>query len=491
MVVEDEVVPAVPGQGSDGEQVHERDWAMMMTQLPDAVELQERLDKALREYDVPGAVLGVLSGDDVVVSAAGIARLPDGPPVRSDTLFLIASITKVWTATMVLQLVDEGAVDLDAPVNRYLEPPLRLPDQTVADTVTVRHMLCHTGGFYGDKDEPEDRSDDAVRTAVESFATLPQLHRPGTLFSYSNAGFDVLGRIVECLDHKTWDQALKDRLLEPLGLAHTFTLPEEAAVHPLAVGHEPKGPDTLDLEPVKTWLSARGSGPCGGTLATTASDLLEFTRMHMRDGVASDGRRVLSERSARLMRESQIDVPDPSDSPAWGLGWALVRQADPLVIEHGGNTHGQLGQLVAIPEHDLAICVLTNGDTQGLLRKHLVGGLVRELLGVELPRTPSPGTDEDEPDLELVTGRYRRSEEIELEVRRAGDGLTLSVDTSGEVAERVKSFTQPLVHAQGWTYLVTLPQMTEPLTVTFVREAEDDPRATHLSFGLRLSPCIS
>lgn len=442
------------------------------------MDLQERLDQLVTTHRVPGAVAGVLTGDELTVRAAGRTRLPGGPPVTPDTGFLIASITKVWTATLVMQLVDSGEVKLDEPVNGYLDPPLRLADASVADSVTVRQLLTHSGGFFGDADEPPDRGDDAVKRIVASYSELPQLHRPGSLFSYSNAGFNVLGRLVECLTGSTWDTALRERLLEPLELKRTFTLPEEAMVHPFAVGHDLVSPDSLDLEPVSCWIDGRGSGPCGGTLSTTAGDLLSFARMHIRDGAG-----VLSAESARAMREVQIQQPDPGLSPAWGLGWAVERLGDPLVIGHGGNTRGQQSELVVVPEHDLALCVLTNGDTQGLLRKDLVSELLKELVGVEPPDTPPPappGTAA--PDPASLVGRYGR-EDLFIDVTES-DGELQAVLTTPDAPDRTASMT----YATGTSYLVTVPPMTVPVTATFVSEDHAAYVATHLAVGLRVHP---
>src|SRR5689334_3442585 len=170
-----------------------REGTAMTITVPTADELQERLTALAEEHGAPGAVVGVLAGGETTVCATGTTRLgPEGAPVSPDTLFLIGSITKVWTATLVMKLIGEGKLDLDDPVNRHLTPPLRLADPEVADAVTVRQLLTHTGGFYGDAEEPPGRGDDAVRETVASYATLPQLHRPGSLFSYSNAGYNVL-----------------------------------------------------------------------------------------------------------------------------------------------------------------------------------------------------------------------------------------------------------------------------------------------------------
>lgn len=466
----------------------------MIATLPDASDLQRRLDQLIAQHRVPGAVVGVLCGDDLLVRAAGLTRLTGGAPVTPDTLFLIASVTKVWTATLVLQLVDEGRVDLDAPVNRYLDPPLQLADRAVAKTVTVRQLLTHSGGFFGDADEPPGEGEDAVRQTVASYAGLHQLHPPGRLFSYSNAGFNVLGRMVECLTTLTWDDALQQRLIEPLGLRHTHTRLERAATHLLAVGHEPKGPDTLSLEPVSVWLDPRGSGPCGGTLATTAADLLAFARLHIRDGLGPDGHVVLSSEAAKSMRAAQISQPDPAEPPAWGLGWALAQAEDPQVVEHDGNTCGQHSQLVVVPERGLAVCVLANGDTQRRLRKDLTQELLRELVGVDLPSTPSPGPPDRAPDPSQFVGSYQRDNNVRIDIARAGGGLTISFQTSGEAAQQIAPFTVPLTHATGSSYLFTMPRMDEPLTATFVSEngpAHDrESPPTHLSVGVRLAPRV-
>ena len=460
----------------------------MTLTMPDPDALRGRLDELAAKHGVPGATAGVRLGDRTEVVATGVTRLGTEIPVTPDTVFLIASITKVWTATLVMQLLDEGSVDVDAPVSDYLDPPLRLADPKVAETVTVGQLLCHSGGFYGDAQEPGFRGDDAVRRTVEGYGDLIQLHRPGTLFSYSNAGFNVLGRLVECVTSSTWDDALQSRLLEPLGLDHTATLPERIMTRPHVVGHEPSGPDSLALRPVTTWLDPRGSGPCGGTLATSARDLLAFGALHLRDGAAPDGTRLLEPATAAAMREPRIVQPDPSLSPRWGWGWAVERVDAPRVVEHGGNTCGQESQLVVVPEYDLAVCVLTNGDAQGLLREQFVSGVLEDLVGIGRPRLPDPVADPA--DTGPFVGGYRRSEEIQIDVADGDSGLEASFTTSGQAATRVPSFTTPLTYAGGTTFRMVLPPMTEPIAATFVHEEEPTGPATHLAIGLRVAPRV-
>ena len=451
-------------------------------------DLVERLDALARKHGVPGAAAGVLVGDEMTVCATGVTRDDaEGVPITDDTLFLVGSITKVWTATLVMQLVDEGRVDLDDRVNSHLDPTLRLADQGVADAVTIRQLLTHTGGFYGDREDPPERGDDALQRAIASYADLPQLHRPGQLFSYCNSGYNVLGRLVECLTGSTWDDALRDRVLSPLGLQRTFTLPEQAMVHPVAVGHD------LDLAektqtPVTQWCDSRASGPCGGTLAMRAADLLAFAKMHLRDGQGPDGARLLSSQSARLMREPQVTMVDPVMGQAWGLGWEIGRVDEPAVVGHGGNTNGQMAQLFLVPERGVAICVLTNGDATGELRETLCDELLSELVGVTVSQHPAPAPAGTRVDLTPFVGAFGR-DDVRLTFRAAGDVLEADVGTSGRVAEQLDSFTTAVTYASDSRFLLVIPGMEDvPQPITFVREGGGDGPATHLAMSGRVLP---
>jgi CubicO group peptidase (beta-lactamase class C family) len=469
----------------------------------DATALQTLLDELAAEHGVPGATAGVLVGDELTVAATGTTKLDaDGVPVTPDTIFLLGSITKVWTATLVMQLVDEGLVGLDDPVNKHLNPRLRLADQEVADSVTVRQLLTHSGGFYGDADEPPGRGDDAVKNTIESYAELPQLHRPGALFSYSNSGFNVLGRVVECLRDKTWDDALQDHVIAPLKLERAFTLPERAMVHRVAVGHDHLAESGKDdagkpiLTPVDVWLSPRGSGPCGGTLAMRMADLLAFARMHLADGRGPDGTQLLNPETARLMREPQVDVTDPILGEAWGLGWELSRVAEPRVVEHGGNTDGHQSQLYVVPDPGdgqpgLAIGVLTNGDNTGKLREKLCDELLSRLAGVSVPHTPTAAPVGTTVDLTSFLGTFGR-EDIRFDFSAGANGaLDVACTTGGQIEKYVPDFSTTVTYAKGSTFLLRLPDMEEhPVPVTFIHENGDGGPSTHLALSGRVLPRI-
>jgi CubicO group peptidase (beta-lactamase class C family) len=455
---------------------------------PPGAELERRLGVLADKHGVPGAAAAVMVGDQVSVCATGVTRNDsEGAPVDPDTLFLIGSITKVWTATLVMQLVDEGRVDLDDPVNSHLDPPLRLADAEVADSVTVRQLLTHTGGFYGDREDPPERGDDALQRTIASYADLPQLHSPGRLFSYSNAGYNVLGRLVECLTGGTWDDALRERLIAPLGLERTFTLPELAMVHRHAVGHDP-GPGERTLTPVDTWSDSRSAGPCGGTLSTSVADLLAFARMHLRDGVGPDGKRVLSDRAARQMREPQVRMIDPIMGEAWGLGWEIGQSAEPALIGHGGNTNGQMSQLFLVPSLDLALCVLTNGDVTGQLREAFCDELLSELAGVSVAHRPEAAPAGTDVDLGPFVGAFGR-DDIQFTFRANGSVLESECVTGGQIAQVLESFSTPLAYAGDSRFLLGIPGFDDvPQVITFVT---DGGPATHIAMSGRVLPRLA
>ncbi len=183
-----------------------------------------------------------------------------GVPATSDSLFQIGSISKVWTATLALQLVDEGLLDLDAPVAEVL-PELRLADPDVTKQVTMRHLLTHTSGIDGDVFTDTGRGDDCIEKYVAKLTDVAQNHPLGATWSYCNSGFALAGRVIEKLTGRTWDAALAERILIPLGLKHTVTLPEEALLYRVAVGHV--GEETDEI-------TRRRCGACPGRSARPA-----------------------------------------------------------------------------------------------------------------------------------------------------------------------------------------------------------------------------
>ena len=267
--------------------------------------LLERLEELRNRHGVPAASVAVLRGEEVDAAASGILNLDTGVEATADSLFQIGSITKVWTATLAMQLVDEGRIELDAPVRRYL-PGFRVADALVSEAVTIRHLLTHTSGIDGDHFADTGRGDDVLERYVETCAELPQVHPLGATMSYCNTGFTVLGRVLEAVTDTVWDDLLRTRLVEPLGFTHTVTLPEDVLRFRAAIGHiQPQG---HELRPAPAWGLPRTAGPAGA-ICSTGRELVAFAELHLQDGLGPGGARLLSEESARAMREPQVEVP--------------------------------------------------------------------------------------------------------------------------------------------------------------------------------------
>lgn len=370
-------------------------------------DLNQHLKRAIRRHGVPGAAVAVSSGRRIVATAAaGVTNLDTQVPVTTDAVFQIGSITKIFTTTLIMQLVDDGLLELDVPIARYL-PEFRIADATAQRTITTRHLLSHTSGIDGDYFPDSGRGDDAIARFMDQIALVPSLYPPGERMSYCNVGFAVLGRIVEVLRRETWDRAMRKRIFEPLRMTHAMTLPEDALRHRCAVGHvpDPKKPKEMVVAPM-THLS-QGQKAAGATPAMCVEDLLKFAWMHLDHGRAGDGTRVLSARSARAMQRRQIALPRnmPYGIDAWGLGWILCNWHGHRVVGHDGGTIGQYSFLRVSPTRRMAFALLTNGGNAGLLYQELVDALFGARIGRREPRVAEPNPTL-RPDPARYVGRY-------------------------------------------------------------------------------------
>lgn len=393
--------------------------------------LQDRLATLASKHGVVGATFAIGLGDETVAAATGVLSLRTGTPATTGSVFQIGSISKVWTAVLAMQLVDEGLLDLDAPVITYL-PEFHVADPEVTRQVTTRHLLSHTSGIDGDLFLDTGRGDDNLEKYVAAMADLQQNHPLGATMSYCNSGFSVLGRLVEVVRGKTWDAVLREHLLTPLGLTSAGTLPEEALLHSAAVGHiTPPGSEEPELTP--QWGLYRSAGPAG-LIHMTAEDLLVFARMHLGSGVAADGKRVLSEASVTAMQQPQVEVPDRwTLGSHWGLGWFLMDWSGRRVYGHDGATLGQTAFLRILPDAGLAVSLLTNGGHTRELFEDLFSEVFSELAGVDLPPRPEPAADPFVFDPADYVGHYAR-EGVEMSIEEDGDGLKATMQPLGPLA---------------------------------------------------------
>jgi CubicO group peptidase (beta-lactamase class C family) len=387
--------------------------------------MQAALDDLAPAHDVPGAVLAVSLDGQTVEVATGVASAGTGVEVTPETLFQIGSNTKIYTTTLVLQLVDEGKVDLDAPLRTYL-PDLALGDPVATETVTARHLVTHSSGIEGDYFDDHGRGDDCVKQYVASLAGIGQIHPPGAMFSYCNSGFTLAGRLIEQVTGQWYHEALQERILAPLGLADTSVLVEDMIGHRYAVGHLHEGGR---LAPTSVVMMPRSSTPAGSRTSATARDVLDFVGMHLNGGRASDGRQVLSAGQVAAMQAPSLPIPGRSGGHV-GLGWMLDDWGGSRLMGHTGGTIGQLSFVEAVPELGLAVCLLTNSDSGDLLWGQVGAWIIDQLAGIAMP---SPALGEDRRpglDLDRYVGTYERLN-FTYEVCATDDHLELAVRASG------------------------------------------------------------
>jgi CubicO group peptidase (beta-lactamase class C family) len=420
--------------------------------------LTDALPGLLAEHKVPGAAVAVLVGDEVVDAAAGVLSKATGVEATTDSVFQVGSITKVWTATLAMQLVDEGRLDLDATVRSYL-PDFAVADDAASARMTVRQLLCHTTGFEGDIFTDTGTGDDCVEKYVATLTGVSQLFAPGEMFSYNNAGFCVLGRVIEVLRGKPYDQCLREHLFAPLQLAHAAAGPYEAILHRAAVGHLSPEPGA-DPQPAPVWSLARSNAPAGSTLAMSPRDLLAFARMHLSGGTGPDGATVLSAASVKAMQERQVELPDLGlMGNAWGLGWEIFDFPGGTVIGHDGGTIGQAAFLRVVPGRDVAVAVLTNGGNPFPLYREIVGRVLHDFAAVDLPAEPEPDPAAPPVEAARYVGRYS-SDVAETVVSQDDEGrLWIERTPKGELAELVGHVErQQLLPWRGDTLLVPFPE---------------------------------
>lgn len=305
--------------------------------------LESRLPELLAEHKVPAASIAVYAHGEMIDRAAGVLNKHTGVEATADSVFQIGSITKVWTTTLAMQLVDEGALDIDAPVRAYL-PEFAVGDETASAKITVRQLMCHTSGFEGDVFLDTGRGDDAVHRLVTLLADVPQLFTPGEMFSYNNAAFCVLGRIVEVLRDKSYDDCLRDHLCTPLGLTHVAPSPYEAVRFRAASGHLTPDPDA-EPQPAQVWALPRSNAPAGSMLAMRPRDLLTFARMHLDGGRGPDGTAVLTWRARRHAAPRGGTAGSRSDGRRLGTGLVALR----LARRHGGRPRRRHARPVGLP----------------------------------------------------------------------------------------------------------------------------------------------
>jgi CubicO group peptidase (beta-lactamase class C family) len=371
-------------------------------------ELADLLRELVTRYQLPGAIAGVSRAGTVLTAAVGTANLNTGAPMRPELGFITGSITKVWTTTMVMTFVEEGAISLDAPLVEYL-PGLRFGDPEATRVLTMRHMLNHTSGLdAGDFILELGEGPCAHKLFVEALGKIGQIHRPGAYSSYCNGGFVVAAHVLETRTGKSWKQLLQERVIGPMGLERTFPDAEDGVLHGMVVGNLPDRAAPGGYRAVPKLLLPKSIAPAGSTLVVNVEDQLRFARMHLAGGVTDRGARVLEAESVRLMATRTTDAPYPT-VPGFGLGWMHAVSGGETTLSHSGGSNGGRAMLVVLPGQNLAHASFVNTSAPGDFPAELHARLTSRY-GRAVPATPPPASPSAGPiDRTRFVGTYRRT----------------------------------------------------------------------------------
>jgi CubicO group peptidase (beta-lactamase class C family) len=327
----------------------------------------------MKEFGVPGVALGILHNGTVSIRGVGITNVEDSLPVTPHTVFPIASISKTFAATAMMRLVEQGKVDLRAPVRTYI-PEFRVRDTVATRDATIHHLLTHLGGWEGQVSGP-DRGSETLANFITTITDLMQVAPPGAAWSYNNAGFSIAGRVIEKVTENSINRAIRDLVFQPLGLEHAGTTAGDFIVNRFAAGHT-----TRDGKPALNRPFTPSVSVTAGGVGLCMTDLMAYARFHLGDGTAPNGERVLKKESLELMRTPQARKQANDDDI--GIGWHLRTMGTVRTASHGGTLGGHILLLEIVPERNFAIAILTNASAGWRLIQDVEREALRSYLGV-------------------------------------------------------------------------------------------------------------
>jgi CubicO group peptidase (beta-lactamase class C family) len=357
-------------------------------QTPDRYQstLQPWIEHLLEREHRPGLAIAVVEGNRVVYAHGfGVKRLGKDGPITTRSLFHMASITKPFVATSLMQLVEKSKVDLDAPVIRYL-PYFRMADERYR-TITVRQMVTHSSGMPDVDDYEWDKpqyDDGSLERYVRSLSDRTLLFAPGEKFKYSNMAFEILGDVIAKVSGQSFDDYVQDRILTPLRMKDSTLLVRRADAQLLTWGHE------LDAQgrpfPSTVFPYNRIHSP-SSNLHSNALDMARWAIANMNHGEL-DGRRILQASTHELMWKRARDLGGPAPAPSTpspvGISWFVGEYRGTAMVGHGGGDTGYATDLAMLPEKKIAVAWMMNSDWRGSR------GLTAAALDVALGREPQP-----------------------------------------------------------------------------------------------------
>lgn len=427
-------------------------------QQPRFAELDAVIQAELAQTQTPGAVVAIVQGDKIVYNKGfGLANSESKQPVTPDMLFHIGSMTKMYTAATLLTLAEEGKIDLQAPIGKYLPG---LPPRLAA--LTAHQLLTHTAGLLDRAQMVGVHDETQLAAAVQSYQDAMFFTEPGAVFSYQNPAWVLAGYLSEKLTGDFYSKAMENRVLKPLGMLHTTFHPTVAMTYPLSVGHigDPNKPAQV-MRPiednVRDWPA--------GFLFSTSSDLARFAMAFMDEG-RLEGKQVLSPKIIAQMKTRYVPLHSQIEDGFYGYGLMMLKQRGVELVEHGGTMSGFASDFVMAPTQRVAVIVLANR------RFHLMKTVDKalEIMLPFAPKSPAPKPlDVTASQCDEYVGTYAQTT-AKVEIVKAGNGLALKQGNT----------QSPLTMIAKDVFTAEFPGFTEPLRCMFVRGKDGQVKYFHV-----------
>lgn len=359
---------------------------------PDFAAIDSYIQASMQENHVPGLALAIVQDNQVLYLKGFGQASADGKPVTTQAAFSIGSLTKAFTGLAIMQLVEAGKLELDAPVKRYL-PWFKLADQATADRITLRHLLTHVSGLPRDFPMPDltwqSYSPDKLQAGLSKLATVELEQAVGT-YSYSNVAYQILAAVIQQASGQSYETYISQHIFAPLHMTQSFASFAEVPAAQLVTGH-----NYWFGQPVATpGTPPYRVGPGNGGLFSSAEDMAHFLIANLNGGRYNTASVLSANGIAELHKPA---VARPKEGGYYAMGWDVLTTNGQTTLVHTGLSYNYLAKMLVIPERRLGIAVLQNSQYNAKL---LVGDLnqdriadgVASLLAGEKPaaQTASP-----------------------------------------------------------------------------------------------------
>ncbi|MBT2289759.1 beta-lactamase family protein [Paenibacillus albidus] len=348
--------------------------AKMASTSTNALEIDEYVESMMDKLSIPGVAVGVVKGNETVyLKGYGISG-NDQQPVTPQTPFVLGSSSKSFTALAIMQLVEQGKIDLEAPVKRYL-PKFELADKEASETILVKHLLSHNSGLSTSAGRIAfSNKFSTIAELITNSKDIPLTEPVGSTYQYSNLNYDLLGGIIEAVSGLSYADYIQNQVFNPLDMKNSYTSKTEAQKNGLAVGHQSF---FGVMRPVNQTVNQ--SMLPSAYLISSAEDMANYLNAQINKGKFQD-RSVATAESINIMHRPAVE--DPSIGGFYGMGWEIVNN----VVQHAGDVESFHSDMLL--DGDTGIIVLINAHDY-LVRGPQFGKIASGILEIMNDREPS------------------------------------------------------------------------------------------------------